>query len=177
MKALLFGIQGSGKSTIGEYLAQKFNVPFVSIGEILRKKREEDTETGRLIKSIIDHGDFIPDRLAMEIINKRLDEKDAEKGFILDGAPRNLAQEKLFTHKLDLVIIVNLDEELAIERLLSRNRHDDSEAAIRKRIAWHKENTEPLMDFFKKKGTRIVEIDNSFSEDEVRENIDELFKN
>lgn len=177
MKILLFGIQGSGKSTIGRYIADKLGIPFISIGDILRKLREEDSETGRLVKSLIDKGHFIPDQLAMEIINKRLDEKDASGGFVLDGAPRNLEQEKLFTHDLDLVLIVRLDEEEAIKRLLNRGRHDDSERAIRKRMDWHKTNTKPLIDFYKSKGIRAIEIDNTPKEEDVRRSVDELLEN
>ncbi len=177
MKTLLFGIQGSGKSTIGKYIADKFGVPFVSTGDIFRKLREEDSETGRLVKSLIDQGRFVSDEQTMKIINERLNEKDMAEGFVLDGAPRNLTQEKLFRHKVDLVIIVSLNEDEALKRLLNRGRHDDSEQAIKNRIEWHKENTVPLIDYYKSNGIRIVDIDNSPTEDEVRKNIDELLKN
>lgn len=177
MKVLLFGIQGSGKSTIGRYLASKYGVPFIAIGDILRKLREEDSETGRLIKNTIDQGHFIPDELAMKVINERLEEEDAKDGFILDGAPRNLTQEKLFKQELDLAIIVNLDEEEAFRRLLGRGRHDDSHETIKKRMDWHKENTQPLIEFYRSKGVKIIEVDNTPNEEEVRRNLDELLKN
>lgn len=177
MRALLFGIQGSGKSTIGKYIAEKFGVPFISIGDIFRELRDEDSETGKLVKSLIDEGKFVPDAVTMKIINQRLREKDSENGFVLDGAPRNLAQEKLFEHEIDLVVMVNLEEDAAIKRLLSRGRHDDSEQAIKNRINWHKENTVPLIDFFKSRGVKIIEVDNTPNEEEVRKNLDELLKN
>ena len=177
MRALLFGIQGSGKSTIGKYIAKKFGVSFISIGDIFRELREEDSKTGKLVKPLIDEGKFVPDLVTMKIINQRLREKDTENGFVLDGAPRNLSQEKLFEHKLDLVVMVNLDEDVAIKRLLSRGRHDDSEQAIKNRIDWYKENTIPLIDFFKSRGVKIIEIDNTSNEEEVRKNLDELLKN
>lgn len=177
MNILLFGIQGAGKSTIGKYIASKFGVPFISIGDILRHLREKESEKGKLIKSIIDKGEFIPDQLAMDIINERVEEKDAKKGFVLDGAPRNLTQEKLFKSSVDLVILINLNENEAIKRLLGRGRHDDSEEAIRKRLAWHKENTTPLIDYYRSKGVKIIEIDNTPSEGQVRKEVDELFKN
>lgn len=177
MRVLLFGIQGSGKSTIGKYIAEKFAVPFVSMGDIFRKLREEDSETGRLVKSIIDQGHFVPDELTMQIINQRLDEADVKNGFVLDGVPRNLGQEKLFKHQLDLIVLVTLEEEEAIRRLVDRGRHDDSEEAIRKRLEWHKENTEPLINYFKSKGIKTIEVDNTPSEEKVRQEIDELLKN
>jgi adenylate kinase len=177
MRVLLFGIQGSGKSTIGKYIAEKFEVPFISVGDIFRELREDDSETGRLVKSLIDQGKFVPDELTMRLINERLDEEDCKNGFVLDGAPRNLAQESLFRHEVDLVIMVDLDERTAIDRLRNRARHDDSEEAIKNRIDWHKENTVPLIDFFRSKGVRCVDVDNSPTEEEVRKSIDELFKN
>jgi len=177
MRALLVGIQGSGKSTIGKYIAAKFGVTFVSTGDIFRELREEDSVTGRLVKSLVDQGKFVPDELTMKIVNQRLREGDAANGFVLDGAPRNLAQEKLLEQKIDLVVIVNLNEEVAIKRLISRGRHDDSEQAIKNRIEWHKENTVPLIDYYKSKGVRTIEVDNTSGEEEVRKNLDELFKN
>ena len=177
MKILLFGIQGSGKGTIGKYFAEKLSVPFVSMGDIFRELKEEDSDVGRLVKSFVDHGRFVSDQLTMEIINKRLDEKDAGAGFVLDGVPRNLAQEKLFRHEVDLVVMVSLKEDEAIRRLMSRGRHDDSEEKIKRRLDWHKENTIPLIDHYRSEGKRMVEIDNTPSEEEVRKNIDELLKN
>ena len=177
MRVLLFGIQGSGKSTIGTYIAEKFGVPFVSTGDIFRKLREEDSETGKLVKPLIDQGKFVPDELTMKIVNQRLREGDAAAGFVLDGAPRNLTQEKLFKQKIDLVVVVNLDEEFAIKRLISRGRHDDFEQSIKNRLDWHKENTVPLIKYFKSKGVETIEVDNTPSEEEVRKNLDELLKN
>ena len=177
MKILLFGIQGSGKGTIGKYIAEKLGVPFVSMGDIFRELKEEDSDIGRLVKSFVDHGRFVSDQLTMEIINKRLEENDTTAGFVLDGVPRNLEQGKLFKQKLDLIILVKLTEEEAIRRLLSRGRHDDSEEKIKRRLDWHKENTTPLIDRYRSEGIRMVEIDNTPNEEEVRKNIDELFKN
>ncbi len=177
MKILLFGIQGSGKGTIGNYIAEKLGVPFVSMGDIFRELRQEDSELGKLVKSFVDHGRFVTDALTMEIINKRLAEKDADKGFVLDGAPRNLEQGRLFNHKPDLIVLVKLEEEEAVRRLLDRARHDDTEEKIKRRQDWHKENTIPLVEHYRSEGIKILEIDNTPSEAEVRKSIDELLKN
>ncbi len=177
MRVLLFGIQGSGKSTIGKYIAEKTDVPFISIGDIFRRLSQEDSETGKLVKSLIEHGKFVPDELTMKLVNERLNENDTKNGFVLDGAPRNLVQEKLFRHDLDLVVMVNLNEKVAIERLMSRGRHDDLEHAIKNRLDWHKENTVPLIDYFKSKGVKIVDVDNTPAEEDVRKSLDELLKN
>ncbi|HSX58061.1 MAG TPA: nucleoside monophosphate kinase [Candidatus Saccharimonadales bacterium] len=177
MKVLIFGIQGSGKGTIGNYIAEKLEVPFIAMGDILRELREEDSEMGRTVKDYIDQGRFLPDEPTMKIINTRLDAKDCGKGFVLDGVPRNLEQNKLFTHQPDLLVLVELEEQEAKRRLLTRARHDDTEEKIQRRQDWHKENTVPLIEHYKKQGIKTIEIDNSGSVEEVRKNIDEQFKN
>lgn len=177
MKVLLYGIQGAGKSTIGKYLAEKLNIPYIATGDIFRQLRDEDTENGRLVKSLIDQGQMVGDQLTMQIVNSRLQKDDVKNGFVLDGAPRTLDQEKLFQEDPDVIVEVNLSEEEAIKRLLARGRHDDTLEAIKKRLEWHNEKTKPLINFYKDKGIKVIEIDNSGKiEDSLRE-IDEQFKN
>lgn len=177
MNILLFGIQGSGKSTVGKYLANKLGIPFISSGDIFRQLREQDSENGRVVKALIDAGKFVDDALTMKIVNERLTEDDTKEGFVLDGAPRNLAQEKLFSKQPDLIVLVELEEKRAIERLLARGRHDDTPEAIKKRLDWTKQNTQPLIDFYKAKGVRVVEVDNSPPTPEVEKALDGLFEN
>jgi adenylate kinase len=72
---------------------------------------------------------------------------------------------------------VELEEKEAIRRLMERGRHDDTEEGIKKRLDWHKENTVPLIEFYKNRGVRIAEIDNTPSEQEVQKRVDELLEN
>lgn len=177
MNILLYGIQGAGKSTIGRYIAEKLEVPFIATGDIFREMREEDTEVGRRIKALYDAGEMSPDDLTMEIVNKRINEEDAEQGFVLDGAPRNLVQEELLTKDPDLIIMVNLEEKEALRRLQERGRVDDTEEGIRKRVSWYKEKVMPVIDLYRKKGVRFVEVDNTPTEEEVKKVLDGLFEN
>ena len=176
MNILIFGVQGSGKSTVGKNIAEKLRIPFIATGDIFRKLREEDSDTGRLVKKLYDQGELSPDDLTMEIVNKRINEKDAEKGFILDGAPRNLIQEKLLSKQPDLIIMVNLEEKEALRRMIERGRVDDTKESINKRFAWYEEQTKPAIKYLKDTGVKLLEIDNTPTEDAVRENLDDLLK-
>lgn len=177
MKILLYGIQGAGKSTIGKYLAEKLGIPFIATGDIFRLMRKEDTETGRKIKALYDAGEMSPDDLTMEIVNKRLSETDTSNGFVLDGAPRNLIQEKLIKQQPDLIIMVNLEEKEALKRMLERGRVDDTEEGIRKRISWYKEKVMPVINIYRDRGVKFIEIDNTPPVEEVLKKLDEQLKN
>jgi len=177
MNVFLFGAQGAGKSTVGQYIAGKIGVPFIATGDIFREMREEDTEIGRKIKALYDAGEMSPDGLTMEIVNKRINDPDAQKGFVLDGAPRNLVQEGLISKHPDLVMMVTLGEKEAFKRMVERGRVDDTQEGIRKRLSWYKEKVMPVIDLYKNRGVRFVEVDNSPPAEEVQKGLDELFKN
>ncbi len=79
MNILLFGVQGSGKSTVGKYIAQKLNIPFIATGDIFRKLREENSDLGKLVKKMIDSGTLVPDEPTMKLVNQRLAEENAKE--------------------------------------------------------------------------------------------------
>lgn len=176
MNILIFGVQGSGKSTIGNYIAQELKLPFIATGDIFRKLREEESPLGRLVKDKYDQGLLTPDEPTMEIVNKRLEEEDAQEGFVLDGAPRNLQQVDMFKKGPNLLVLVELDEKEAVARLIKRGRVDDTKEKIEKRIAWYKDQTKPVVDFYKNKGVRVIKVDNTPPEDVVSQNTDDLLK-
>lgn len=177
MNIFLFGVQGAGKSTVGKYLAEKFGVPFIATGDIFRKLREENTDLGRKIKALYDAGEMSPDDLTMEIVNKRINEPDAFDGFVLDGAPRNLVQEGLISKQPDLIILVTLSEKEALKRMMERGRVDDTEESIKKRLSWYKDKVTPVIDLYRSRGVKFVEVDNSPPLVEVRKVLDGLFEN
>ena len=176
MNIIIFGAQGSGKSTVGKYIAEKLNIPFIATGDIFRELRGKDSNLGRSVRRLYDAGNMIPDDLTMEIVNKRINEKDAEGGFVLDGAPRNLSQEKLLNREPDLLIMVILGKNEAIKRLLDRGRIDDTPEVIRTRLGWYKEKVKPVINYYRQKGVRLIKIDNTPPEDTVKENLDDLLK-
>lgn len=92
MKIILIGIQGAGKSTQGNLLSEKLNVPYLSTGHIFREMAKEKTPLGRHIKEIMNAGYLIPDAKTVEIVSEYLKKSEYEKGYILDGFPRTLEQ-------------------------------------------------------------------------------------
>lgn len=123
MKSLIIiGPQGCGKGTQSELLSKKLGIPHISTGDILRDIREKDTPLGHKIKALIDNGKLVPDEIVDEIVMHRLSEKDAKKGYILDGFPRKLSQaEFLDSHaKIDKVIVLIVSDKESVRRISAR---------------------------------------------------------
>ena len=127
MHIILMGPPGSGKGAQAQFLVKNFSIPQISTGDILRKAIKEKTPLGLKVDSIMNKGDLVPDELVIEIIEERLQEKDCEKGFILDGFPRTINQaealEKTLSNlgkNLDKVINLDVAEEEILKRLSGR---------------------------------------------------------
>ena len=156
-KYLLFlGPPGAGKGTQAGLIGQSNQYLHLSTGELLRKEVELKTNLGIQVKEIINSGKLVKDELVLEIVRKNLLKKN--KGWILDGYPRNISQAnsldqvlKDINQDLEMVLYLDVNEDILVERLLSRGRADDNEDTIRTRLNIYKETTEPLIDFYKKK--------------------------
>jgi len=127
MKLVLLGPPGSGKGTQAKRLAQKYSLPHVSSGDILRVGLRKEGYLDRETREIVRSGGLVPDRIAVEIIKKRLGEEDCGKGFILDGFPRTLPQAESLNGLLqesdiaiDGVLYLELSEEEVVKRLSGR---------------------------------------------------------
>ena len=125
MVIIMLGAPGTGKGTIASILTNKLEIPQVSTGDIFRKHIKEGTELGKLAESYISKGNLVPDEITVSMVEKRLEELKDEKGIILDGFPRTLAQaEKLDEileakgEKIDWVINLETPREEIIERML-----------------------------------------------------------
>ena len=103
MKILLIGIQGAGKSTQGNLLSEKLNIPYLSSGHIFRLMATENS----WIKEILASGQLVPDKTVLEIITQYLAKPEYEKGYILDGFPRTVPQAKEFSNGVDKVIFLD----------------------------------------------------------------------
>ncbi len=119
MKLILLGAPGAGKGTQAEIICEKFNIPAISTGNILREAIKNGTEMGVKAKSFIDNGDLVPDEVVIGIINDRLSEKDCENGFILDGFPRTIPQAEALD-KMNIGIDCALSIEVADEKIMQR---------------------------------------------------------
>jgi adenylate kinase len=124
---VLTGYPGCGKGTQAKILQNRLGIPHLSSGVMLRTEIKEATPIGMKIKSIIDAGDFAPDDIVEEMIQKRIEKPDCRRGFILDGFPRKLSQaESLLSMmekkgaKLSAVIDIQVSKEIIEERILNR---------------------------------------------------------
>ncbi len=123
MKLVLLGPPGAGKGTQAEKLAEKFNIPAISTGRIIRKAIADNTPTGIEAKSFIDRGELVPDNMVVEIVKERLKEKDCANGYILDGFPRTVSQAEIMEQlpiSIDLVVDIHVDEDIIVKRLSGR---------------------------------------------------------
>ncbi len=158
MKILLIGSQGSGKSTQGKLLAESLQIPYISTGDIFRRISSENSSEAQRIRQTIDSGNLVDDQTTAILLQKRLEQSDCQNGFIVDGYPRNMEQEKLVPGlDFNKVLYINVPEENVLERLLKRGRADDTEEGIKKRLNLYKQQTQPLLEYYRNLG-KLVEI-------------------
>jgi adenylate kinase len=181
MRIILMGPPGAGKGTQATGVAEHFGIPAISTGDIFRSNASRGTDLGRKAKEYMDAGEYVPDQVTNLMVRNRIDEPDAEPGFLLDGYPRTLAQvEELdgmikFTgHELDAVVVLTVDSEELIQRLLQRaetdGRSDDTEEVVRRRQEVYAEQTEPLIDVYRDRNL-LIEVDGMGEVDEVSKRI------
>jgi len=127
MRLVLLGAPGSGKGTQAKYLVERYKIPQISTGDLLRNAVTAGTELGRKAKEFMDAGQLVPDALVLGMIRERLSESDVKPGFILDGFPRNQAQaealDKLLTEMqqpIDLALLIDVDYDVLMQRLTGR---------------------------------------------------------
>src|SRR3990172_8989124 len=122
MRLVLLGPPGVGKGTQAEKLSAHLGVPRISTGDILRHNVAENTDLGKQAKAFMDSGQLVPDELVIKMVERRLKEPDAKRGFILDGFPRTIAQAEALSKltKLDAVVSLFLEPEELIKRNTGR---------------------------------------------------------
>jgi adenylate kinase len=173
MKIILIGIQGSGKSTQGTLLSKKIGVPYLSTGHIFRRIAQERTPLGRQIKVVMNAGLLISDRKTLSIVSEYLGRPEYKNGYILDGFPRTLGQVKAFKNGIDKVIYLKISDKEALWRISGRDgevREDETLMAVRKRIESFHKFTEPVLEYYRKKGA-LVEIDGEQAVEEIHKEI------
>jgi adenylate kinase len=159
----MLGAPGSGKGTQAALLVKDLDIPHISTGDLLRAAVAEGTELGRQAKAVMDRGELVSDDIMLGLIEERLSQPDVDKGFILDGYPRNLAQAEALTDLLerlgqpvDEALAIDVDVEKVVQRIARRaaeeGRSDDNEETVRKRMAVYAEQTEPVIDFYQDQG-------------------------
>ncbi|MDV6013109.1 adenylate kinase [Haloechinothrix sp. LS1_15] len=170
-RVVLVGPPGAGKGTQAVALSGKLGVPHISTGDLFRKHVSEETELGVQAKRYMDAGELVPDSVTNGMVRQRLAEDDAQRGFVLDGFPRNTAQagelESMLAEygaKLDAVLELKVDTEEVVQRLLARGRTDDTEDVIRNRQNVYHTETAPLLEYY---ADRLITIDGLGDVDEI----------
>ncbi len=161
MKLILIGIQGAGKSTQGNILSEKLNIPYLSSGHIFREMAKEKTQLGRFLKETLNAGFLVPDDKTIAIVEEYLGHPEYSNGYILDGFPRTVEQAEAFSNGVEAVVYLKVSDKEALWRLAGRDdgdRADNTLTAIKKRIGLFHEKTEPVIEYYRSKG-RLVEVD------------------
>lgn len=179
------GPPGAGKGTYASRLTVKLEVPHVSTGDIVREEIKAQTDLGKRIKEFSDRGDLVPDEIIIDLLKRRLEKPDCERGFILDGFPRTIQQAEALggITKADIVINLNVPDDVIIQRLSNRlvcrrcgaiynrltlkpkkdnvcdkcggelyTREDDQPKVVKERLNVYRRQTEPLIEYYKRKG-------------------------
>jgi adenylate kinase len=165
MRLILLGPPGAGKGTQAKILVEAFGIPQLSTGDILRSAIAAQTPMGLAAKEVMDRGDLVSDEIVNGIVSERLDQEDARKGFILDGFPRTIPQAEALGQmleekgvKLDAVVEVTAQPDELVSRIVKRAREsgtargDDNEDVLRKRLEVYREQTAPLVAYYKRHG-------------------------
>ena len=176
-RLLLIGAPGAGKGTQAVKLAEAFGIPAISTGDIFRHNVKNQTELGKLAKSFMDKGEYVPDSVTNDLVRDRLTHDDAKPGFLLDGYPRTADQVveldgmlSAAGTALDAVVLLTADTDEVVRRLLNRaieqGRADDTEDVIRRRLEVYEEQTAPLIDTYSARDL-VVTVDGLGAVEEV----------
>ena len=169
MRIVLLGPPGAGKGTQAQRIIEKFSIPHLSTGDMLRAAVHAGTDIGRKAKEIMAEGKLVPDHLVVAAVIERIAQPDSKRGFVLDGFPRTIGQAVAFDellHKdavdLDRVVELMADEDILLDRIETRAqeakarghtvRADDNHEALKVRLDAYNEQTAPLIEYYRAKG-------------------------
>jgi adenylate kinase len=156
VRMVLLGPPGAGKGTQAEKLVEKLGIPQISTGDLFRHNISNGTTLGLEAKKYLDAGDLVPATLTNALVDDRLNDADVADGFILDGFPRSVEQAEALREmlakrnlKLDAVLEFRVSEDELLNRLKARGRADDTEDVILNRMKVYRDETAPLLDYFR----------------------------
>ena len=181
LNLILFGPPGAGKGTQSELIMSRYNLTYISTGEVLRNELKAGTPLGQQARKIIESGGLVDDEIIVQIIGNAIQSDTNTDGFLFDGFPRTYVQayilDGLFTGlqtSLSKIIIMEISDEECTKRLLQRakeqDRTDDNEAVIRRRLQEYHEKTLPLLEFYKDTD-KLVKVNGLGTTQEVFERI------
>ena len=174
-RLIFLGPPGAGKGTQAQLLAQQLGIPHIATGDILREAIAAGSELGQKAQAYVERGELVPDTLLADLIRERLNQPDAQQGWILDGFPRNVNQAQFLEQLLgelgqqyDRVLNLDVPDKLLVERLLARGRKDDTEATIQRRLDVYREQTAALIDYYRQRDS-FCTIDGNRDRERVTE--------
>ena len=196
MKVIMLGAPGAGKGTQAKKIAEKYEIPHISTGDIFRANIKNGTELGNKAKSYMDQGHLVPDELTCDLVVDRIKQADCKNGYVLDGFPRTIPQAEALKAALekmgetiDYAINVEVPDENIVNRMGGRRakvedicdvcgaklvlRDDDKPETVTKRLSVYHEQTKPLIDFYKKEGV-LREVDGTQDLNDVFQAITEI---
>ena len=214
MRLILLGGPGAGKGTQANYIKERYAIPQISTGDMLRAAVKAGTTLGKEAKKFMDAGGLVPDDVIIGLVKERIKEADCQKGFLFDGFPRTIPQANAMKEAgvpIDAVVEIDVPDEEIIKRMSGRRAHlasgrtyhivfnppkvegkddvtgepliqrdDDKEETVRNRLKVYHDQTEPLVDYYKKWGTsgeagapRHIRIEGVGKVDAIR---DQIFK-
>ena len=186
MKIIMLGAPGAGKGTQAKKIAAKYEIPHISTGDIFRANIKNGTELGKKAKTYMDQGLLVPDELVVDLVVDRVQQADCAKGYVLDGFPRTIPQAEALdvalaklNDKIDYAINVGCGATYHVvfnapkledtcdscgEKLILRD--DDKPETVKKRLDVYHEQTQPLIDYYKKAGA-LREVDGTVDMEDV----------
>uniref|UniRef100_A0A6B2LKH0 Adenylate kinase n=1 Tax=Arcella intermedia TaxID=1963864 RepID=A0A6B2LKH0_9EUKA len=179
------GGPGSGKSTQGDILASKYGYLHISAGELLRQEMATpNSDKAPIIRSRIDNGMIVPAQITLSLLLEKM--KGSEKRvFLIDGFPRNLdnlntfdGDEECKGYEVPFVVYFNCEERVLVERIMERaktsGRSDDTLESLRLRLKTYKEQTQPIIEHYRKEG-KLIEVDAGKSASDISQDVDSFF--
>jgi len=188
MRIVLLGPPGAGKGTQAKRITDAYNIPHLSTGDMLRAAASAETNIGKKVKETMASGKLVPDPLVLAAVIERV----ARHGFVLDGFPRTISQAVTFDDllhtegvELDHVIELHVDEEVLLDRIVTRAREaaqaggavrtDDNHEALKVRIDAYREQTAPLIDYYRSRNV-LKSVDGLQPVDSVTEQIFQIME-
>jgi adenylate kinase len=186
MNLILLGPPGSGKGTQGAILSRRTGLVRVATGDLLRDAVKQGSELGLKAKGFMDRGELVPDEIILGLLEDVLSRPEAQGGVVMDGFPRTVVQaekvDRLLADRgkaVDRVLLLSVPEEELLRRIMGRakeeDRSDDTPEAFRRRVAVYREQTAPLVDYYRRRGI-LCEIDAVGTVEEVAGRIEEALK-
>ncbi len=192
MKLILLGAPGVGKGTQAQYIIEKYGIPQISTGDMLREAVRAGSELGQRVKAVMDSGALVTDEIILDLVKDRISQDDCANGYLFDGFPRTIPQAQSLVDQnieIDCVIEISVPDEEIVSRLSGRRMHpgsgrvyhvihnppqeenkddvtgepliqrdDDKEATVKERLNVYREQTEPLVSFYKEMATRSANL-------------------